>query len=105
MDKRITDVNLCYFMLVLQRKLVKAQPEGWGHGKEVVEDVRLDGLVLGPDLVAQKEVHLDGHSELCGFALCNNQVKVLCHNRMAAQVSLNVYPHCCPLKMWTVNKS
>ena len=78
-------------MLVLQRKLVEAETEGWGHGKEMVEDVGLDGFVFGPDLIAEEEVNFDGHSELSGFALGNDQVQVLRDYRVLSKVPLNVY--------------
>ena len=48
--------------LIQQRLLIKTESEGWGHGKEMVEDIGLDGLEFVPYFVFQKEIHLDRQS-------------------------------------------
>ena len=48
--------------LIQQRLLIETESEGWGHGKEMVEDIGLDGLEFVPYFVFQKEIHLDRQS-------------------------------------------
>ena len=46
--------------LIQQRLLIETESEGWGHGKEMVEDVGLYGLEFVPNFVFQEKVHFDG---------------------------------------------
>ena len=50
------------YNLIQQRLLIETESEGWGHGKEMIEDIGLDGLEFVPYFVFQKEIHLDRQS-------------------------------------------
>ena len=70
--------------------MIETESEGWDHGEKMVKDVGLYGLEFVPNFVFQEKVHFDGQSRLSEFALCDDQVEVLCHYGVCPQIPQNV---------------
>ena len=58
----------------------------------MIENVRLDGFELIPDLIGQEEINLDREAIFSLLTLRNYDIKVLRDNRMLTEISLYIYP-------------
>lgn len=71
--------------------LVDAQAEFRHDAHQMVENIGLLPLERCPGLVFQEEIHIDRHSEGCGFLLGDNNIQIRIHLRVGTQVKFNIY--------------